>query len=263
MARKNKIVKYEEGGKITNWDEELARFAAEAGETAKAATGKFISFRGGRISIDGQPVKDNKLSVIVIDWVYENVLYVDSFDPDNPAPPVCFAFGPRDARGFSVEDGMAPHPDAIEPQHEQCYGCEKNVFGSAEKGRGKACSNRVRLACLSGDLLEQPAIENGDVRYVKIPVTSTAGWWNYVRGLRDAFKIPPFAAITELRTEPDEKSQFKVLFRFVDRVPQALLGALLKRRELQIPLTAFPYPKTLVEEAPKPVKTKSDRRPKF
>lgn len=236
---------------ITKWDEELARYATEAGETAKAATGSFISVRAGVLSIDGQPVKDNKLSVIALDWVYENVYYDESFDADNQTPPACFAFGPRDERGFSTEEGMTPHEDVIEAQHDQCRGCEKNEFGSAEKGKGKACSNRVRLALLSGDLLNKESIESGDVRYYKVSVTSTAGWWNFVRGVRDNFKRPPFGVVTELKVVPDPKTQFKTMFNFIDKVPDELIGSIIKRREAQLGVTAFPYAKVVREEAPK------------
>ena len=44
-------------------------------------------------------------TIIVADFGFENALYEAAFDPDNPASPVCYAFG-RDA------DGMKPHKDS-------------------------------------------------------------------------------------------------------------------------------------------------------
>jgi hypothetical protein len=48
---------------------------------------------------------------------------------------------------------MGPHPsmqaDAnFQPQSDLCKTCEHNQWGSADKGRGKACQNRRRLTMI-------------------------------------------------------------------------------------------------------------------
>lgn len=47
-------------------------------------------------------------------------------------------------RCFSL-DAVTPEEDVEDKQSDNCISCKQNQFGSAEKGRGKACKNMVRL----------------------------------------------------------------------------------------------------------------------
>lgn len=222
------------GSAIVKWDEELAKYAQEGVAREALPSGMFISVRAGQLSIAGQPVKDNKLQVVVVDYVNENAMYVGDFDADAPQPPVCYAFG-RD------EKDMRPHEKCSEPQSEACVGCPNNVFGSSERGKGKACKNIRRLALLSADNLSKESLTDGDVLYLKVPVTSVKAWALYVRGVASNFKRPAFAVVTELSVVPDPKSQFKLTFRYVGEIERDLLPALMQRREKVAEEIGFPY----------------------
>ena len=57
------------------------------------------------------------------------------------------------------------------------------------------------------------------------------------------------------RVIPDPKSQFKVTFQKVDRVPRELIGILLDRSDTENEAIRFPYAKPSGEE--KPVRDKA------
>jgi hypothetical protein len=50
-----------------------------------------------------------------------------------------------------------------------------------------------------------------------------------------------------MTTEPDAKSQFKVVFKAIDRVPDAALGAIVARHEASMANIGFPYPSPRAE----------------
>lgn len=234
MGTKSKSIVKSSGKAITKWDDELAKHASEAAEKEQMPTGSFISIKGGILTIAGQAVKDNRLQAVIIDHVYENAYYDGAYDPDVPQPPSCYAFG-RD------EDELKPHEKASKPASESCVGCPNNVFGSAEKGKGKACKNTRRLALISADGLSANSAAEGELVYMKLPVTSTKGWAYYVKGLNATLRRPPFGVVTEIAVVPDSKTQFKVTFQAVGPVPDEVMGAIMERREKVCEEIMFPY----------------------
>lgn len=228
------------GTAVVSWKDKLKGYAQEAAATADASGtgggGFKIGFKKGKVSYDGQPVAGNVLDVIVIHSVMENAFYDTEFDPDNPRSPVCFAFG-------TSEDDMVPHADSKEPQHDSCKGCPMNEFGSADKGKGKACKNVRRLALLPAKPLEAGVLEGSDVAYCKLPVTSGKGFNNYVKRLSNQFELPPFAFVTQLSAVDDDKTQFKVTFQDIARIDgdDEIMEVLVKRHEQEVDNILFPY----------------------
>ena len=231
-----KLVKSKSGNvAITKWSDEMAKYAQEAAGSEQTPSGSFVSLRGGVLSFQGSPAKDNKAQVVILDNIYENTLYTGKFDPESPQPPSCYAFA-RD------EKDLKPHEKASAPQHDQCSGCEHNVFGSAETGKGKACKNTRRLALLSANGLSAQTVRDYDVLHLKIPVTSVKGWSYYVKGIATTLKRPPFGVVTELAVVPDPKSQFRLVFTCVSPIDDAVMGAVMERRKEIMEQIAFPYP---------------------
>lgn len=218
---------------VNKWEEELARQAQEqaAGETMSSS---FLSVKGGRLSFRGNEVPGNKLNVVVLASIHENLYYADRYDPDNPTPPVCYAFGETDK-------GMEPHEEAAEKQSADCASCPHNVFGSADQGRGKACKNSRRLILMTEDDLEDVAA--AELAQLKVSVTSVKNWSNYVSTLASTLKRPPFAVVTEISVIPDSKTQFKICFKPVGQITDGdVLQALMDRRPAALETMTQPYP---------------------
>jgi len=248
IAKKTAAVKTTKAAptSMVKWDAELAKYAAEAAAVTSAATGNFISFRGGVISVDKNPVPGNKLECVVTGHVFENAFYGGDFDADNPTPPVCFAFGIK-------EDDMKPHEKSSDPQHPQCTGCPQNEWGSADKGNGKACKNIRRLGLIPADAVENGTIEEATILYAKTPVTSSKAWDGYVRQVTDTLRRPPFAVVTSITAAPDPKKQFVVSFALSEKIDDSeAFGQLVAKHKQTMKEIDFPYTPMSEEERNKP-----------
>ena len=229
---------------VVNYEERLAAKAAESAQAeANVGGGSFISVKGGQLTYQGNTIKGNELDVVVLTSIHENCYYGDRYDPDNPQPPLCYAFGTDDK-------DMAPHPESAEPQNATCDGCANNEFGTADNGKGKACKNIRRLSMIPGDPLDEESAQSADTAYLKVPVTSVKGWASFVKTVATLDKLPPLGVVCRIGVIPDPKSQFKVTFQKVDRVPRELIGILLDRSDTENEAIRFPYAKPSEEEKP-------------
>jgi len=240
---------------IMTWDKEIGDDAVIAAKMEESsAGGSFFSLRNGNLSFNDAPMKDNRMAVVIIDYVMENVYYEGDYDPDNRQGPKCYAFG-RD------EKDMKPHENVVKPQSKSCVGCPQNEWGSADKGRGKACKNTRRLALIPAGEIDSDdrftaftdpehfaTVGQG---YLRVPVTSVKGFASMVTSVAAAKKRPPYAIFTEIATVPDDKSQFKVTFSPLEMIPNELCAAVMKRHKDEENLITFPYPVFEEEEAPK------------
>ena len=240
---------------VTKWDEALAARAQIAKKAEESVSlGNFISLKSGVMSYNGNAIPGNKLDVIVIDSILENLYFGGAYDPNTPQSPICYAFG-------RAEDDMAPHEKVAEPFSEQCSDCQYNEWGSADTGRGKACRNVRRLAVIPADTLDDAqSITDAAVAYLKVPVTSVKAWAEYVNKL-SAVNKPPLAFVTEISVIPDAGTQFKVSFNAVEAIEDgALIGALLAKADIVEQSIAFPY-QPAEETTPPPAKPATRRKP--
>jgi hypothetical protein len=233
------------GQELVNYSEEWAKQAETYAEQEQLRGGTFLSTRGGILSFGEEEMPGNQACVIILDAVKENTFYSDTFDPDTPSAPVCYAFG----RGV---DEMAPHesmqeaPEYFQPQSETCDTCPHNEWGSADKGRGKACQNRRRLAIIPAgfyvpkrgskdmdlELVDDPKhFQTCDIAFLKLPVMSVKDWAKYVTQLSASIHRPPYGVITRIFVEPDPKSQYRVRFELIEEVPDTLAAIVMARHE--------------------------------
>ena len=238
------------------YDEELAQLAQEAADQeANTGGGQFFSTRGGILAFAGAPIPNNEMVVIVLDSILVNAFYPGDFDPDAPQSPTCYAFGRNDKT-------MKPHADSEEPVSEECEGCPNNEFGSASKGRGKACKNGRRIALLPAGNIDRngefEAYEDegefakGQVGFLNLAPTSINSYGAYVKQINAALKKPPLSVFTKVSLVPDPKAQFKVVFENLGPVSEDLVPVLLARFREVRPALEFPFPKAEArEEAPR------------
>lgn len=174
---------------LTDVYAELAGEGAAVEEEPGGLT--FVSTRNGRFTLDDE-VLTEPWETIVLARVYVNTYYDEDFDPDDPQPPACFALATQATRGE-----MAPHENSPEPQHDRCKGCWANEFGSAERGKGKACKNGLRLAVI--DANEDPEIirsGEAEVLGLTLPPTAYGFWQKYVNTKLGDVRGLPFAVMT-------------------------------------------------------------------
>jgi hypothetical protein len=219
------------------------------------AGGNFVSLKGGIMQYNGAAMPENRMKAIVLDYVLENQFYEGVFDPDNFKAPSCYAFGTDPAT-------MAPNPENVEnPVNPTCHGCPNNEWGSAEVGKGKACKEVARLALITEGDLED--VENANVAYLKVPVTSMKNWAGLVRQLDDVYHKPPLAFITEISIVKENTNKlpgWHLDFKMVEAIeadPAAYEALWAKYEEVNRSI-AFPYAKAseTEEEAASPPRSR-------
>jgi hypothetical protein len=235
---------------VVAWKEELAQAAAAQAKQQRAVSqGSSINTAGGVLSFNGAPIEDNNLDAIVLDAVITNVFYLGDYDPSNPASPVCYASG-------YDEDTMAPHEKAPDPQNSDCKTCPHNQWGSADKGRGKACKNQVKLALVSADAAESGEnAKESEIITLNVPVTSVKAWTIHQSELTKGLGMPTWAVITNIEPQPNPKGGFMLKFSLpgesavdfdVDGVFEAIKAKLPMAKEIN----NQPYPEFVEEEKP-------------
>lgn len=246
MAKKN-----QQTTALAVYDEELAALAEQAaGQEANTGGGQTFSFKNGKLTLGDMHFENDEVPLIILDSVLENVYYTKGFDPDNLSSPDCYAFG-RD------EKTMAPHEEAEDPQSDACASCDWNKFGSAAVGRGKACRNRRRLACLIAGTFDAQGnfeafgadeLQRQPIVFANIPPTAITGFGTYVKSIAATHKLPPLGVVTHLKVEPDDKTMIAVSFSLVQPADRELFPTTKRRREEALPLLERAYPKNSERE---------------
>lgn len=234
---------------LVNYDAKRAAAAqAFVEQTHAAPSGDMLSIKGGTFSL-GDDVLGDQLVVCVLNSIYENSYFAGEYREGVPQAPTCYAYG-RPGEEMAPHPSMAEHPDHMAPQHHTCDGCPMNEFGSAPRGEGKACKNRVRLALIpAGEYSPIPksrdfhldlydgATEEGrahfkeaDALVLKVPPTSVKFWNEYVRKLA-AVGQPPHGVATRIYLERDPKYQYLVKFEMIEPIADDSFDALHARHE--------------------------------
>ena len=226
------------GADIAVYEARMAEMAA-AQSAIEVTASQWFKTKSGQLSFDGNKLKDNKINVVVVGSAYEHARYEGDYDPDNPQSPVCFALSE------SGKD-MKPAPESSTPQSESCAACRWNAFGTSDKGAGKGCKQTRRLALIAADTLDDA--EHAPIALIRVPVTSGKTWATYVKSITETLKRPTLGVVTELAVVPDDKTQFKFVFTFVEKLG-AVVGALFARTDEARSMLLTPFSKF---EAPKP-----------
>ena len=254
------------GTALVNWEAEMEAKAkiAEAAQRKTGGGGAFFSTAGGVLKYGGTAMPGNQMAVIILADIMENVYYDAPYDPEVPASPKCFAFG-KSEREMQPHEAVALE-DCFEQQADTCSECPHNEWGSAAKGKGKACSNGMRLAMIPAGvysakgrgrevsfsldkLFEDEAhFKSAETAFFKVPVTSVKNYADYVRSLSTTLKYPPFAVYTNIWLERHERFQHTVNFEAIGKCPTELLPLLTQRADAAAQDIGFPYSPPVARE---------------
>jgi hypothetical protein len=209
-ATQSKAAKKKTGSQLISMKELEKMYASDAAEAAAAAPTvggvRRITANDGVFMVDDIKLSDPLKCIVVAEGLL-NVWYPEAYDSAHPTPPGCFAVG------NAVKDGeklLHAHPTSPQIQGgangHDCATCEMNKFGSAEKGKGKACSNRRNLAVV---LLDDPAFETGDdLEWLQLSISPTglSAWGAYITELLSKAKRPPHGVLTAFTFNRDAKT---------------------------------------------------------
>lgn len=214
---------------LVPWKEKFAGYAKDTRKQVENVGGGVgIKFGRGSIQVGGIPVKGGKLECVIIGSCALNAWFEDDYNKDDVQPPDCYAF----AINVGDED-MKPHEKAESPQHEDCAGCPQNQFGTAKTGKGKACSNRVRIGAIAAkDAKDADTVVSAQLAIGSVSPTNLKHWAAYVKLLDEMDGGPrqPWNVVTEIQSFDDQDTQIRLEFRLVETIDDGdILTALEKR----------------------------------
>lgn len=172
---------------LTSVQDAIAKRLANVAQTTDAPTNKRISTKGGVFTLPGGETNKGPIHCVVVDSIRQNNYYTSAYNPNEMAPPDCFAIG------RNIDD-MKPSPNAKSPQTKGlCKDCAKNQFGSSTTGgKGKACTNNLNLALLPEDFTA-----DSDLLLVRVAPTGLTSWNKHVRALATT-NLDPIQVVTEI-----------------------------------------------------------------
>lgn len=216
-----------------------------------------------------------ELAACILNSTYANVLYPPGeYVEGSKSAPLCYAYG-QPGEVMAPHASMSAHPDVFIPQSDTCEACPANVFGSADRGGGKACKNKAKLALFPvGQYVPRPkpsrevdlelvdgSTQEGQAHFrdvdaltMLIPVTSVTGFGKYVRSLA-TLRRPPFAVATRLYITPGAGKQqggFTVNFELIDDLSPEVFDIVAARHEAAYDTLATAFSPPREEEAPAP-----------
>lgn len=249
------------GTEVVSWQDAAKKAAGVQAEAEKSTGGgNFFSMRAGVLKFDDIELPGNQMACVILHGIYENVYYDTKFDPENKTPPACFAFWDP-TTGDDADEEMQPHEDVDKEdcftrQSDLCHGCPQNEWGSADTGKGKACSNRRRLAIIPAGMYkslgknkglelemfdEEADFSKSDIAFMKLPVTSVKRYSQFVREVSEQLGKPTWAVFCNIEVSPHDRFQVEVNFELIDEIPDELMDVVYKRQQEAAGVTAFPY----------------------
>lgn len=273
------------GTNITTYDARLAADAEKLAKQDRSSEGTFFSTRSGVLALGDEVMPGNQVACIIVDSVLQNLYYPSAFDPNNKAPPICYAFTRGEPRDMQPHlESMSRDQDYFMPQNMAddgaggvivggCDTCPMAEWGSAMRngvpGRGKACKNQYRLALLPAGLYQpHPQRRNdwelgifddaahyatSDVIFLNVPVTSGKNFEKYRKMLRIQHARAPYGAMTRIFLTPDNNNQFTINFDLIElATPEMLEGIIPRVDELEAePFKGYEAP-SAEDQAPPP-----------
>ena len=241
---------------IANYQERLKAMAG-ADSTRGHAMGEsnYISTQGGIFTFGGNELP-NPFNAIIVDFTFENAWYDRVYDPDNPAPPACFALADNPDELVAHESS----PDMQGGEGNACEGCEMDEWATSNTGKGKACKNGVRLALVNAD--DMDAVNaSAEPAFLRIAPTSLKHFEKYKDKFTRVTGMPLLAALTEIELVPN-KTWYEVHFTLIDQIEdEQMLQNMLSLHDTYADDLREPYDVSGYEE-PKPTPRRGGTRKK-
>jgi len=216
------------GTAVLSIQEQIAQQLARQNETAQGlrSSGSYIGFKNAQLKVDGISIPANELNVRVLAVLSERAWYSKDFDADVVQVPDC----------YTLNDTI-PHQDAANPQADNCGDCAHNKWGSASRGRGKACRESARVIVIPANV----PLASAQMYTAKVPVTSLSTVTSFTSRCGQANKLMG-EFVTKMSVVEDKKSFFKVHLTPVEVTPEMDMAALIKAQDAAFNLAMTPYP---------------------
>lgn len=180
------------GTALANLEAELANEVALLRNAISQPTGTRLKVEpnGDFVLPDGTNLGP-EINVVVVDFATHHDYYDQMYNPNNPAPPVCYARG-RDIKA------MVPGDDSPEKQADACAKCPWDKFGTGINGTSKACKNSRVVALRIEDPENPEALGDaaGDVYFFAVSPASITNFDKAMGGVARTLGHPVKAKFT-------------------------------------------------------------------
>ena len=216
------------GTAVLSIQQQIAQQIARQNETAQGlrSSGSYIGFKNAQLKVDGISIPANELNVRVLAAISERAWYSKDFDADVVQVPDCYTL-----------DDSVPHADSANPQADNCGDCPHNKWGSATRGKGKACREAARVIVIPANV----PIASAQMYTAKVPVTSLSTVTSFTSRCSQAQKLLG-EFVTKLSVTEDKKTFFKVHLTPVEVSADLNMTDLLKAQDAAYNLAMTPYP---------------------
>jgi len=216
------------GTALMSIQEQIAAQLARQSETAQGlrSSGSYVTFKNAQLKVDGIAIPANQLDVRVLAVLSERAWYSKDFDADAVQVPDCYALG-----------ATSPHADAANLQADHCGDCPHNKWGSATRGKGKACREAARVVVVPANV----PLASAQMYTAKVPVTSLATVNNFASRCSQARKLMG-EFVTKLSVTEDNKTFFKVHLTPVEVSSDLNMEDLIAAQDKAYDLARTPYP---------------------
>lgn len=216
------------GTAVLSIQAQIAQQIARQNETAQGlrSSGSFIGFKNAQLKVDGISIPANQLDVRVLAALSERAWYSKDFDADVVQVPDCYAL-----------DDTRPHEQSANPQADNCGDCPHNKWGSATRGKGKACRESARVIVVPANV----PLASAQMYTAKVPVTSLSTVTSFTSRCGQAQKLMG-EFVTKLSVVEDKKTFFKVHLTPIEVSADLNMTDLLKAQDAAYQLVMTPYP---------------------
>ena len=216
------------GTKVLSIKEQIAQQIARQNETAQGlrSSGSYIGFKNAQLKVDGISIPENQIEVRVLAVIGERAWYPKDFDADVAQVPDCYALNAK-----------TPHDEAVNPQADFCDECPHDKWGSAPRGRGKACRESARVIVIAANI----PLASAQMYPAKVPITSLSTVTSFSSRCNQENKLTG-VFVTRLSVVEDKKTFFKVHLTPLSITDDIDMTALLGAQDKAYQLAMTPYP---------------------
>lgn len=197
----------------------LADAEKQMTEVVSEGSSNTISTGGKTFSL-GDLELGEELSVVIVGSVFENAYYDRPYNSDELSPPACFAI-------HEEKGEMKPHEDSPLPQAKSCDECPMNEWESAATGRGKACSNKRRIAMYAYD---ENGMNTDQLVQLRISPTGLKKYNAYVKGVVARLQRPVYGVATKISFD-DKQTYPTLVFECIGDITDEDVGKAIKAKK--------------------------------
>ena len=207
MGKKDEPVVEETKNLPVNVEDMIKKQLAEQKGQLGALPSNKIGLRDKEFTLPDGQKSPGPLECIILDFAWFMVHYPGAFNSNNPQQPNCFAVGRENPEAGNLK----PHENVKKAQGTNCKDCDKNQWGSAPTGKGKACKNQRRLIIVPPDF-----DENTDPMSMYVSPGGLKNFDKYVSRLNNEHGVLPVQVITAVSFDADQSYPL-LKFAFVER----------------------------------------------